>query len=105
MLALISGALPTRPRGTISLALPRAGIVGVPAHSTSGMRAVALVGSLPRVAASACALLLVDCPSQQVAERNERSPVSQLERNLASRCQPGYCCRLSTRRSIATHTS
>ena len=65
------------PRGTISPALPRAGIVGVPAHSASGMRAVALVGSLPRVAGSACALLLVDSPPQPLAERDERGPVSR----------------------------
>ena len=46
------------------------------------MTAVALTGSLPLVARSACALLLVDCPPQPLAERNERGPVSQLERNL-----------------------
>jgi len=47
------------------------------------MTAVALTGWLPLVARSACALLLVDYPPQPLAERNERSPVSQLERNLA----------------------
>jgi len=47
------------------------------------MTAVALTGSLPLVARSACALLLVDYPPQPLAERNERGPVSQLERNLA----------------------
>jgi len=47
------------------------------------MSAVALTGWLPLVARSACALLLVDYPPQPLAERNERSPVSQLERNLA----------------------
>jgi hypothetical protein len=47
------------------------------------MTAVAPTGSLPLVARSACALLLVDYPPQPLAERNERGPVSQLERNLA----------------------
>ena len=48
------------------------------------MSAVALTGSLPLVARFVCALLLVNCPSQPLAKSNERSPVSQLERNLAS---------------------
>ena len=43
---------------------------------------MALTGSLPLVARSACALLLVDYPPQPLADRNERGPVSQLERNL-----------------------
>jgi hypothetical protein len=47
------------------------------------MTAVALTGSLPLVARAACALFLMDYPPQPLAERNERSPVSQLERNLA----------------------
>jgi hypothetical protein len=48
------------------------------------MSAVALTGSLPLVARFVCALLLVNCPSQPLAKSNERSSVSQLERNLAS---------------------
>jgi len=47
------------------------------------MTAVALTGSLPLVARFVCALLLVNCPSQPLAKSNERSPVGQLERNLA----------------------
>jgi hypothetical protein len=47
------------------------------------MTAVAPTGPLPLVARSACALLLLDYPPQPLAERNERGPVSQLERNLA----------------------
>jgi hypothetical protein len=48
------------------------------------MSAVALTGPLPLVARFVGALLLVNCPSQPLAKSNERSPVSQLERNLAS---------------------
>ena len=47
------------------------------------MTAVALTGSLPLVARFTYALLLVDYPPQPLAERNERSPVGQLEWNFA----------------------
>jgi hypothetical protein len=47
------------------------------------MTTVALTSSLPRVARLVCALFLVDSPPEPLAKSNERSPASQLERDLA----------------------
>jgi hypothetical protein len=42
------------------------------------------VAPLPLVARFACGLVLVNCPPQALAESNERTPVGQLEGDLAS---------------------